>query len=1000
VKLNNKISQVLEYVFNPVQLQHTKLNDFLYRKEIQNIKFNDNLKFKATITPVKIFYDNLFKAKGKLSLHFVIFKPTYSVIDNTVSTIFKITNLANVSIPETFVSNAVSDNSDYYLKFENIPKYEMLRKIRGDILYLTTAINTYQEELRVNKQDSKAERLLKESQSMLKLLQYTQTNIENDINSTVTRFNVAFRKKYENSDFTNVIQPEYENFRHSIQQQGHILEKTTNRQQFTMFDYINTLDPVTYMYYIYSVNDATGHLYPFVYPSFINSDKVIFGNYIGTGQPILKDLWDLDSQNGIIIGMMGSGKSATSKAFLTRNLIFKNRKIIIIDPQAEYLYVTKMVGGEYINVLQENKKSQLSLNIFDKADYEIEDKGSGTAFSLKINDIADFIALTVTTEKHNELKQEPIYNQFLTTLIISFYNSKNIYSITDITNETVPTLNEFIAYIDAINKTFNEKNELHLYNKTYTAADINFSNYKKAFALITSACETLKLPEYSMFMGKTNINLSNKFIAFNTAGLPEKLQILVTYVIMNYVIKTMKTGLTEDKIFLIDEGWKVLSMLGSQYIKIIAKTARKFRLGLIITTQQIKDFDSDEGRALVENIQFAYLYRIQGEDSVMNSLKQLFKLNDDDIYFLKNYAGSNKLALTPEGKAARGILRFKDDNYRIKFMLTKNEVKFSESNPDSLLRMLPVEIINNRKKIEELETEITAKKEQGISSDYEEKLISYYSLILDTLRDIKSNIERSVIAGSSYDEEQVRNFVIKDAGIYSLDSNKEQIFGEGINIDESIYLLKNGYKEVQASPELEEIFGPEMFYVKSSLQDQIAIYNKFLIEKIKREYSNLLLGDIIEEQNDISFRIKEMKTNGSFYVYVPSTDSTQLWTIENENIKIEPSPKKDYFSKSTINNNFIYVHNIDTNKEIIYPQEQENFLKEKILYNEKRIQIRVLSEYFTQFSNQTNDIANEKIEQYYVLFTDLYNTKSSSGLVPKNIFRFNEYLNLFHEIFS
>ncbi len=994
MKFKNKFYSTLELMFNPVQMSHTKLNDFMYRNSIKKMKFNEVLKIKGNLS-TKTFYDNLFNSKSRLNIHYTVFKPNYYIIDNTVASIFRINNLNTIQVSDNFVANKISQNADYYLKFENIPKYEALRKIKGNYYYLETEIKANEELLKINPDDAKAQKKLEDYTQMHELIKVTIDNMQNDVNSTISKFNIMFNKKYENSDFKNVIDPEFQEFRHSIQEEGHFVRRTTNKQQFELFDYVNTLDPVEYIYYIYSVNEATGNLYPAIYPSFINSNKVIFGNYLDTGMPILKDLWDLDSQNGIIIGQMGSGKSATSKSFLTRNLMFKNRKIIVIDPQGEYLYVTKMAGGEYINILQSNKKSTFTLNIFDKAAYDIEDKGTGTAFSLKVNDVAEFIALAVTTDKENELKQNPIYNQFLTTLIISFYNKFGINAIEDI-DENSPTLTDFIEYVNEINENYKSNSAIMLFNKSFEKNDINFENYKSAMTYITAACETLKLPEYSIFRGKTNINLSNKFITFNTAGLPEKLQILVTYVIMNYVIKTMNTGLSEDKLFLIDEGWKILSMLGSNYIKIIAKTSRKFRLGLIITTQQIADLDSDEGRALVENIQFAYLYRVQGDDKVMNSLKQLFKLSDDDIYFLKNYAGSSKTALD---KSARGILRLKDDNYRIKFVLTEDEIKFAESNPEKLMEIVPKEIINKRKEIQELENEIANKQDKKINVEHEEAVLKYLNTILDTLRDIKANIERNSMKSIGYDEENVRKEVLNDNGIYSLGTGGNEMFGDGINIDESIYLINNGYKEIQTSDELEEIFGPEMFYVKTVSEPKIAIYNKFLINQIKANHKNKLIGDIIEEQNDIIMRIKVMKNSGSFYVYHPDTDQAELWEIENEKLTIKPTEKKSYFEKNIINPNFIYIYALDTKKEIIYPKEQEELIKDKMLYTEKRVQIRTLSEYFTPFSNQ--DFITEKTDRYYVLFKNLYDEKATtSGIVEKNIFRYNEYFKLLNSIFS
>lgn len=998
VYIKNKAYKIINKIFSPTLPYHTKLNDLFYRIELKNKTFNKPIFIPGEFGKMNI-YDNLFDTKGKLNLHYVTFSERgipYFVFDSVSSSLISLFSLENIPVGERFLPNLINENSDLYFKFENMPRYLVLRKLNTTLFYLEDKINALQERIRMNDKDYKAIGELKESQDVYTVFKQTEQDMEENISATSIKFNIGFRKKYINTDFKNVIEPEYNAFYHEIQQSGHRIKRNIN-QQFAMYDYMNTEDMANHFYLIEPYNMAYGNLYPFVFPTFSSTPKIIMGNYLDTGMPILKDIWDLDSQNGIIIGQMGSGKSATSKAFLTRNLIFKNRKIVVIDPQPnEYLYVTKMIGGEYINILQTSDKNNFSLNIFDKAEYDIEDKGTGTAFSLKVNDVAEFIRLTVTTGKTNELKDNPIYNQFLTSLIMSYYNKEGIYGIQDLNDNSEATLDGFIKYVDELSSEFKSSGKIKMFNKEYIQSDLNFDNYRQALALIASACETLKLPEYKIFMGKTNIDLSGRFIVFNTAGLPEKLQILTTYVIMNYVIKTMSSALSEDKIFLIDEGWKILSMLGSEYIKVIAKTARKFRLGLTITTQQITDFASEEGRALVENSQFAYLYRVQGDKSVMETLKQLFNLTDDDIDFLKT-AGSSK---TSSDKSARGILKFKDENYRIKYILTEDELKFSESNQDKLSEMIPKEILDNRKKIKFIDSEIEARKNQKLNTDYEEKELTYLSGLVDTLRDIKANIERNSIEASDYNEENIRDFVMDNFSVYSLNTNGKKNFGEGINRDEISYLMKNGYREVQADEELEKLFGPEIFYLKSLKNEDILIYNNFLINKIKEKYKDKLIGDIMQEQNDIILRIKDSKKNERFYVYHPDSDVAELWTIENSKLKIEPSPKQAYFESRAINPDFIYIKSLDTNQEIVYSKEQEALIKDKMQYVEKKIQIRTILNYFTPFLEQPSTM---KTSQYYVLFTEAYNEKTGNSKIPvieKNIFLFTLYESLLKEIFG
>ena len=972
---------------------HGLLKDYALREEINN-KVATPLQIKASLTGNKIFYDNLFNFKTILNIHYSVFNNDYFILDNKISTIFRVSYLENIPVDESFIKNIFSKKSDYYVEFENIPKDEQLRKLRGDLNLIKTIVNGLNEEYRIKPNDKSIEYKISQYQEGYQILQQMVNDLQEEVYSTASKINIEIRKNYETADYKNQIKPEIDELRHMIMQTGHHIEKFNGKQELYMYDYIHTgLKPYN-LYYIMRENDATGNLYPFIYPTFVPAQNIIIGNYYDNGVPICKDIWELnEGHNGVIIGMTGSGKSATSKALLVRNLIFKGRKILVLDPQQEYLYTTKIIGGEYINVLQNTKQSNFSINIFDKAMYST-DKETESEFSLKIEDVVTFLSLVVSSEAERFLKDNPIFNQIATDVVMQFYKKYGIEGIKDLSTKEAPTLDEFISYIGNITNEFEQTKVIHFGDVEINDKMINYQNAIKSFELLQSACNTLKMPEYKIFKGKTNVNLSSSFITFNTKGLSAKLEILVIFTIMNYVVRNMYEDLSREKILFIDEGWQILSKFGASYIKTIAKTARKFNMGIIIASQQLSDFNSDEGLALLENSSFAYIYKIKGDDSVSEKAKSFFNLTDGDIEFLKNYTQVGE-GTTPLEKSASGILKFGKENYKIKFVLTDTELKFAESNPGKLSIIIPNEIIEIRKKIQVIEKTIQEKEEHSLSTEYEYSIIAYYNDMIDTLREIKTNLEGGT-THELYNEENVRNFVIKNNPIYSVDMSNLKIFENGINMDEINYLLQKGYKKVETKDELKDLFGNEIFYVKAQSNQEMFVYINYL-KSLINEYSNLIIGQTIQEQNDLIFKIKVEKENGKYYIYIPKTESSEDWSISNGEITIEKAPKQPIFKNAT-NTNFIYVYSYDDKKQFIYPIEQEKLLKEKMLYDEKRIQIRTLKDYFTPFAQE--DLFSEKQEKYYILFNKLYEEQAKNGSIPKNIFRYDEIEGLFKEIFG
>ena len=989
-----KIKDILIGTFAVNPEYHGLLSDYLLRQGI-NKKVETPLQIKSTITGNKIFYDNLFNFKTILNIHYSVFNSDYFILDNKISTIFQISYLENIPVDETFVKNILGHKADYYIEFDNLPKDEQLRKLRGDLTLIKTIINGLNEEHNIKPNDKSIEYKISQYQEGYQILLQMINNLQQEVYSTTSKINIGIRKNYETADYKNQIKPEIDEMRHLIMQTGHHIEKPNGRQEQYMYNYIHTMAKPLNLYYIMRGNEATGNLYPFIYPTFVPAQSIIIGNYYDNGVPICKDIWDLnEGHNGVIIGMTGSGKSATSKALLVRNLIFKGRKILVIDPQAEYLYTTKIIGGEYINVLQNTKENTFSINIFDKAMYST-DKETESEFSLKVEDIVTFLSLVVSTEAQKFLKDNPIFNQIATDVVIQFYKKYGISGIKDMATQEAPTLDDFIEYIDNITREFEQTQTIHFGETEINKEMINYDNAIKAFDLLQSACNTLKLPEYKIFKGKTNVNLSSSFITFNTKGLSTKLEVLVIFTIMNYVVRSMYEDLSREKILFIDEGWQILSRFGASYIKTIAKTARKFNMGIIIASQQLSDFSSEEGLALLENSAFAYIYKIKGDDSVSEKAKSFFNLTDEDITFLKNYTQVGE-GITPLDKSASGVLKFGKENYRIKFVLTDTELKFAESNPGKLAIIIPNEIIEIRKKIQIFEKIIEEKEEHNLPIDYESSLIAYYNDMIDTLREIKTNLEGGT-ANENYNEENVRNFVINNNPIYSVDMSNLKLFGEGINLDEINYLIQKGYKKFETKDELKDLFGDEIFYVQTQSDQAMTVYINYLKSLLQQYYSNAIIGQIIQEQNDLIFKIKVEKENGKYYIYMPKTESSEDWKIVNGEITIEKAPKQPIFKTAT-NKNFIYVYSYDDKKQFIYPIEQENLLKEKLIYDEKRIQIRTLKEYFTPFSEE--GIFAEKQEKYYMLFNKLYEEQAKNGSIPKNIFRYDEIENLFNEIFG
>jgi hypothetical protein len=1018
MKFKNKFSQFLESFINPVNQYHDRFNDILIKYETEKNMSPNALDLMALYAKKKIL-DNFFVYKSILNIHYAQFNFKYSIIDNNVSTIYPLYALqSGVRISPELIKSSIDLGGDYYLKIENTPKQITLRQLDYEIGKVQLKLENTITKTQLNPEkagDYKEE--IEQYTNTLKSLQEHSDILKSNIETNMARIGIMFRIKYPDSNFNVTIMDKLQKFDNNIKSGSHIdMNDWGRKQQFYMFNYINATDETYFKYFLGESNMGTGNLFPFLYANFLHVQAPIMANYLDNMIPITLDLWDLANQNGVILGTSGSGKSTTSKAILTRNYIFENVRIIVIDPQGEYLYTTKMVGGEFVNIQEKTAKAGFSVNIFDKAEYESVGKGN-MEFGLKIGDIAKFISLVSRPGKdqdnkwiQSDLETKPLYSEFLKSLIYDFYMSKGIMNMDDLDKKEAPILEDFLSYVDEILLNFTQSQVLKLYGSSYDKNSPLFGDYLEAFKLVASASKTMKSFEYGIFKGKTNVDFKNRFLVFNTSGLQEKFKALATYVIMNFVIKSMFSDKDEKRLFLIDEGWDVLGSLDSEYITTIAKTARKFNMGLIITTQSINDFMDKkggilaQGAALLDNSQFAYLFQLMGNDATNTEISSRFLLTPGDISFLKNLDKNQK---------GVGILKWgATTKYRIRFLLTDDERNFAESDIKKLIYIIPNEIVQTRKKLKDLQETRDNKDKLHQDTKYETELMDYYNKILSSLRDIKSDFERSNSNnGFRYDEENVRQPVIDDHGIYSYDVLGKKYFGEGINQDEVFYLLNyNDYSTYESKDELFEIFGNEVFAIKTSLLNKnIYVYNKFLESLIKSQYNDKLVGgNIIFDQNDIIFKIKIAKEIGKYYVYYPdydgkNTEKYYIWNVGKSGITItEASHKEDYFKNELINKKFIYIYDINSGRKLSYPKEQENIAKEKIAFDEMKITIRTQYDYLTPFAQKTK-IPGSKISEYYVLFKDLHDRilKSSGDVgLSNDYYRYDKFQDLLKNIFE
>lgn len=326
---------------------------------------------------------------------------------------------------------------------------------------------------------------------------------------------------------------------------------------------------------------SVANLYPFNYSGktdpkgfFIGRDK--YGTNILVDFDRRAD--DKTNANCLILGNSGQGKSFLMKLILT-NLRESGKRIISLDPEAEYEELTKALGGCYIDFMSgEYIINPLEPKSFGDTNNE-DDESVPMAFR-KVTRLSQHIAyLKDFFRAYKEFNDEQL--DTLEIILTKLYKN---FGITDYTD------------YDKLSKT-----DYPIMSDLYELLEKEYKGYKRDQKNIyrEKTLQELCLGLHSMcigteskyFNGHTNI-VDDKFLCFGVKGLMDTNRRLKDAMLFN-VLSYMTNELLGkgNTVAAIDELYLFLTnMTAIEYIRNASKRVRKKESSVILASQNIDDF--------------------------------------------------------------------------------------------------------------------------------------------------------------------------------------------------------------------------------------------------------------------------------------------------------------------------------------------------------------------------------------------------------------------------
>jgi type IV secretory pathway VirB4 component len=374
---------------------------------------------------------------------------------------------------------------------------------------------------------------------------------------------------------------------------------------------------------------ALSACFPFT-SSFLETDKngVMLATNLSNGIPIIRDVFKLTNPNSLVLGTSGSGKSFCCKLIFLRAFMAGSR-VFVIDPQAEYLELTKALEGEVIEI---SKESKSIINLFDLMNQSFDDKRLSLLSAYKIMfPKIDNLSLSLLDKA--------------TTIA---YSNCGIKSKEPETWKNKPPIMKDL--LNAVKEC-----------------------EEKESKVLSAQIEQYVSGSYSFLNKRTNIDFEKNFTCFDIQKMPSAIKPLMSYLVLEYLYSTMQKNKSR-KILAVDEAWSLLSHSdSSDYLFKIVKTCRKFNMSLFLITQEVNDvLNNEAGKSVLANTSCKYL--LKQDASVIDDLSKAMGLTDEERGILLR------------SKVGEGIMIIDSERFPVKIIASPRETELITTNADELNR--------------------------------------------------------------------------------------------------------------------------------------------------------------------------------------------------------------------------------------------------------------------------------------------------------------------------
>lgn len=507
-------------------------------------------------------------------------------------------------------------NTKVVMHIKPVDKYKAIKRIDKVIGEMETKQILSEKASEANSAETHRE-------TMHALLDSLQTENESllDVTLTITAYNylndVNYKKKVRRAMLTGNFKP---SMLYGLQVEG-----------FKSAD----VSPVSSLSnYERGINSSSlAAVFPFVRTFVMDKGGYMLGENKSNHYPFIFNLWKrgnlYQNSNGFIIGKSGSGKS-----YFLKNLILNewanDTRIIVLDPEAEYLNVTRSLSGNIIDVGNAKEGRINPFHIYKVLTEDGSVADPVVTFNTHLKMLESFFKIVFGGASVDVI-------ELINNLAVETYERKGITETTDCTNftpEQFPTFTDMLETLMAKDRdtmdalTLRDIRTAELYLQKFVKG--RYSDIWNAPSTLQVDADLIDFNFQSLFANKNNtVANAQMLLVFRFIE-----QEVINARELNKNGKNLHTMIVCDEAHLFIDAKFPIAL---DFFFSMSKRIRKYGGSFIPATQNIADWNANEelrGKtsAIIKNSQYTFIFKLSAPDmkDVLDVYKVGESFNDDE----------------------------------------------------------------------------------------------------------------------------------------------------------------------------------------------------------------------------------------------------------------------------------------------------------------------------------------------------------------------------------